>query len=67
MKYSQVNLKQTIEGVLQMAESETDQDTKNILFSARDYLELFQTETENQALAWETILECKKQKAKKNG
>ena len=67
MKYRQINLKQTIEGVLQMAESETDQDTKNILFSARDYLELFQTETENQALAMETILECKKQKAKKNG
>ena len=65
MKYVQVNLKDAIKGVTDMAESETDQGTRNILFSARDYMELFQTETENQALAWETILECKKQKKKK--
>ena len=64
MKYAQVNLKQAIEGVSRMAESAVDKDSRNILFSARDYLELFQFETENQALMMETILECKKQKEK---
>lgn len=65
MKYIQINLVQTIEGITVIAEAETDSDRRNIFFSARDYLELFQTETENQALAWETILECKKQKEEK--
>ena len=66
MKYSQVNLKQTIEGVTGMAESAEDKEVRNVLFSARDYLVLFQTETENQALAWDTILKCKKQKGNSN-
>lgn len=68
MKYAQVNLKQTIDEVNRMAEAETDQNTKNVLFSARDYLEMFQTDTENRAVSWESILECKKQKkGKANG
>ena len=62
MKYAQVNLKQTIDEVSRMAEVETDQNTKNVLFSARDYLEVFQTDTENRAVSWESILECRKKK-----
>jgi len=62
MKYVQVNLVQTIEGITIIAEAETDANRRNIFFSARDYLEMFQFDTENKAVAWETILECKQQK-----
>lgn len=65
MRYSQVDLKTTIQGITRLAENESESSLRNLFFSARDYLELFQTETENQALAWETILECKKQKKAK--
>ena len=62
MKYIQINLVQTIEGITIIAEAETDNDRRNIFFSARDYLEMFQFDTENKAVEWETILECKKGK-----
>ncbi|MBQ6518312.1 MAG: hypothetical protein IJI14_06305 [Anaerolineaceae bacterium] len=62
MKYKQVNLTGTIEGMNRIAESETDETRRNIFFSARDYLEMFRNDTENKAVAWETILECKKKK-----
>ena len=65
MKYVQINLIQTIEGIKIIAEAETDPNRRNIFFSARDYLEMFQFDTENKAVAIETILECKKQKERK--
>ena len=64
MRYRQVNLMETIEGVARMAEAEVNDRFRDILFSARDYLEMFQIDTENKAVAMETILECKKQKGK---
>ena len=65
MKYIQINLVQTIEGITIIAEAETDTNRRNIFFSARDYLEMFQFDTENKAVAIETIHECKKQKERK--
>lgn len=62
MRYTQINLSQTITEISNIAESEPDADRRNIFYSARDYLQMFQFDTENKAVAWETILECKKQK-----
>lgn len=65
-KYNMVNLSQAIEGVTLMAASAADKDARNVLYSARDYLEMFQDETEHTALTWEDLLECKhKKKANK--
>ena len=64
MKYNTVPLAEAITGIAEMAEAETDKKARNVLFSARDYLEMFQTETEHIAMSWESILECKKQKNK---
>lgn len=64
--YNMKTLTQTIEGIYDMAVAETEQETKNILFSARDFLEMYQTESQHTTMTWEDILECKNKKKKKN-
>lgn len=66
--YNMRSLKKTIEEINRMGKSATDPEVRNILFSAQDYLETFEQESENTALSWKTILECKDQeKAKRQG
>ena len=64
--YNMKTLTQTIEGIYEMAIAETQQEARNVLFSARDFLEMYQTESQHTAMTWEDILECKNKKRKKN-